>query len=138
MRKFELDFEGYFISKDTLPGYGGIYLVYKGSYDPKTDRVSLDELVYVGEAGNIKDRHTKGHEHDKDFQNIIKGVVYGCVIYATAKLENEDDRKRVENAIIYHEQPDINTDGRDSFNFPKTQVISTGMCKLMDANFTEE
>ena len=138
MSKFELNFEGYFISKEDLPSYGGIYLVYKGSFNPKNKTVDLCELVYVGEAENIKDRHIKGHEHDKDFQNKIKGIVNGCVIYATAQLENENDRKRVENAIIYHEQPDINTDGKDGFNYSKTHVVSSGNHMFLDANFTEE
>lgn len=138
MRDFKLDFEGYFIDMNALPTYGGIYLVYKGSYDPQTDKVSLDELIYIGETDNIRKRHTDGHEHQSDFDKAIKSIANGKVIYSTAKIENEDDRKRVENALIYHEQPDINTDGKDSFKHPSTRVISNGKSKFIDGDFTQD
>lgn len=113
--------------------------MYKGGFAPKNEHVNLEKLMYIGESGDIKDRHIKGYEHDNDIQNEIRGgVTNGCVIYATAKLNNEDDRKRVENAIIYHEQPDINTDGKDCFNHPDTQVISKGMHKFLDPFFIVE
>lgn len=138
MRTFSLEFEGYYIDMNALPTYGGIYIVYKGSYNPQTDQVSVGDPIYIGETDNIRKRHTDGHEHQPDFDKAIKGIVNGKVLYSAAKIENEDDRKRVENALIYHEQPDINTDGKDSFKHPDTRVVSSGRVKNIDKDFTQE
>lgn len=138
MKEFTLDFDGYFIDMNDLPTYGGVYCVYSGSYDPKTDKVFVEELVYIGEAENIQKRHTDGHEHQKDFDKAVKGIPNGKVLYSTAKIENENDRKRVENALIYHEQSDINSDGTDSFPYPSTRIVSSGRVTLSDNDFTQE
>ena len=138
MKEFNLEFDGYYIDMNSLPTYGGIYCVYSGSYNPNTDKVSVGELVYIGEAENIQKRHTDVHEHQEDFDNSVKGITNGKVLYSTAKLENENDRKRVENALIYHEQPDINTDGKDSFKHPFTRIVSSGRVMLKDNDFTQD
>lgn len=138
MKEFSLVFEGYYITMDALPEYGGIYLVYKGSYNKETNTVSLVELVYIGEADNIKKRHTDGHEHQKDFENKVKDIPNGKVIYSVAKLENEEDRERVENALIYYTQPDINTTGKSRFKYPVTRVISNGKAKFLARDITQE
>ncbi len=138
MRDFKLDFEGYFIDMNALPTYGGIYLVYKGCYNPQTDKVDLDELIYIGEAENIRKRHTDGHEHQDDFDSEVEDLANGRVIYAAAEIENEADRKRVENALIYHHDPKYNTDGTDSFHHPTTRVISEGAIEYLDDDFSQD
>ncbi len=138
MRVFKLDFEGYYIDMNALPTYGGIYLVYKGSYNPQTNIVDLDELIYIGEAENIRKRHTNGHEHQDFFDNEVENLENGRVIYATAEIASETDRKRVENALIYHHDPEYNTDGIDSFHYPTTRVISEGAIEYLDDDFTQD
>ena len=138
MRVFKLDFEGYYIDMNALPTYGGIYLVYKGSYNPQTNIVDLDELIYIGEAENIRKLHTNGHEHQDFFDNEVENLENGRVIYATAEIASETDRKRVENALIYHHDPEYNTDGTDSFHYPTTRVISEGAIEYLDDDFTQD
>ena len=138
MKEFTLDFDGYFIDMNDLPTYGGIYLVYKGSYNPQTDKVDLDELIYIGEAENIKKRHTDGHEHQDDFESEVENLENGRVIYATAEIASETDRERVENALIYHHAPEYNIDGANSFNHPTTRVISVGAIEFLDDDFTQD
>jgi len=127
MKSYNLDFEGYWQdkAKSSLPEVAGIYVVYKGTLTEK-DTVSLDKIVYIGEAEDINARHNdQEHEHYRDFVRECGGadhVWYSCA----AVSGGETERKRVEAALIFELQPKINTSDKDSFNYPTTVVNSTG------------
>ena len=63
-KQINLVFEGYYISKDSLPHDRGVYFVYRGIHNKITDKVELNELMYIGKADDIYDRH---HPHDRHY-----------------------------------------------------------------------
>lgn len=136
-KTYELEFKGYLQDKNktSLPHVPGIYCVYKGTLLPD-DTVELDKIVYLGEAEDINDRHNKReHEHYKDFVRVCGGADY--VWYNAAEvLGGENERKRVENALIYKLQPEINDQGKDSFNYPQTTIKSKGDHCFIPDTFT--
>lgn len=121
MKTYNITFEGYFISKEDLPKYGGIYAVFVGKYNRLTDRVSIRELIYIGEAGNINDRH-QNHEKQSDFDSELQKDE--ILIYAICN--HAEDRVRIQDAIIYKIQPKLNTAATVSFNHPQTILNITG------------
>lgn len=138
-KTYDLNFKGYWQDKNKsgLPHVPGIYCVYKGTLRPD-GTVNLDKIVYIGEAEDINKRHNeKEHEHYKDFVRVCGGVEH--VWYNAAEvLGGEDERKRVENALIYKIQPEINDKGKDSFNYPQTTINSKGNHHFIPNTFTVE
>lgn len=132
MKPYILKFEKYYTDKSSLPTYAGIYLVYKGKYNGIISEPTPIKLLYIGESDNIKLRH-QNHEHEADFINTLKdGEI---LIYSTVLEEDEEDRKRIENALVFHHKPPINDKGKDSFGYNTTCVISSGACDLLDNYF---
>lgn len=136
-KTYDLDFIGYWQDKNKsdLPHVPGIYCVYEGILQiDKT--VLLDRIVYIGEAEDINKRHNeKEHEHYKDFVRVCGGSDY--VWYSAAEVQGgERERKRVENALIYKLQPELNDKGKDSFNYPKTTITSKGRHRFIPDTFT--
>lgn len=116
---YNLNFDGY-KWQDDLPEKGGIYLTYTVKYNAETKKYYIDELKYIGESKNIKDRQDQ-HFRDGDYPNNAK------LAYAYALMtETEESRKRCEAAMIYDVQPDWNTANKDSFKHDKTTVRSSG------------
>lgn len=137
MKEYSLNFNGYF--RDEVIGTSllhepGIYLVYRGvNKDAKT--CMLNELIYIGEAGDIHDRHVKDgefvHEHHQDFLNACN--TDETPYYAFAKLlGGEEERQRVEAAMIKKMQPRLNSKNTKTFNDPATTVKVSGSCLLVD------
>ena len=123
MKTIELDFEGYWISKDVLPDYHGIYFVYRVSdvYDNPRGGLfgTIQELLYVGKADKqtIFERHQK-HEKQAKFDNaLLEGEV---LWYLTAEVALADI-DRVENGLIFKRQPRLNDVLTESFKHPDTQ-----------------
>lgn len=121
MKTYNIEFEGYFISKDNLPVYGGIYAVYTGRYDVNTDKVYLRELIYVGEAENIYKRH---HQHEK--QEAFESELCNGEILIYATCNHPTDRVRIQDTIIYNVKPELNTIGVNEFNHPLTILQISG------------
>lgn len=125
-KQINLVFKGYYISKDALPHYGGVYFVYRGIHNKITDKVELSELMYIGEAEDIYERH-QTHERQNDFENRLqKGEI---IIYSCAPVSNED-RKRAECGLIYKQQPPLNDKCTCSFDYPQTEFFLSGACDL--------
>lgn len=138
-KTYDLEFKGYWQDKNKsgLPHIPGIYCVYKGTLQAD-DTVILDKIVYIGEAEDINERHNKKeHEHYKDFVRVCGGAEH--VWYNAAEVQGgEHERKRVENALIFKIQPEINDKGKDSFNYPQTTINSKGDHFLIPNTFTIE
>jgi len=139
VKTYNLDFAGYWRDKKKigLPHVPGIYCVYKGNLqEDKT--VALDKIVYIGEAEDINKRHNeKEHEHYKDFVRVCGGADH--VWYSAAEvLGGEKERKRVENALIFRIQTEINDKGKDSFCYPETTMNSKGKHRYIPETFTVE
>ena len=136
MKTIKLEFKGYRreINKASLEDRAGIYCVYAGTYDPKTDSVTPQQLLYIGETTSIQERiGGDDHEHLEDWKNALD---FGQILmYTRAFVSDEDDRIRAEAALIYHCQPPINDSGKDGFHHLDTEMLITGKHDFIDSNF---
>jgi len=120
---------------DNLPSYPGIYIFrvttrnLDKSYNPK--------IVYIGKAdqeNGLKGRVNDQHEHLDDARKLVKKAqeagekAFLTIAYTDENpdLEKNDWIARVEAALIYAKQPEINTAGRDSFNYDETELNVSG------------
>ena len=132
MKTIELNFGGYWIDKENLPNYQGVYLVYRGVYNEKTDKVSIKELLYIGQAENICERHST-HEKQTQFEESLKTGEILC--YAATKVSSSD-LSRVEGGLIYKCQPPLNDKCTQSFNHAGTLFKVSGRCWGIPTEFT--
>jgi len=124
-KSINLSFVGYYIQQEVVPKSAGIYLVYIGTYNKDTDRVTLRNLIYIGEAENVNERLNKPHEKQKDWEKYLsEGEI---LIFSVAEITSPD-RERAECALIFHHKPDENDECKDSFPYPETIVESSGAC----------
>jgi len=139
-KTFELVFAGYHrdINRKNVPNKSGIYLVYRCVYnkDVKPEpTVTLKQLLYIGEADEIRDRIGEDHERRKCWEDKIESGEAICFSYV---LANQADRERAEAALIYKKKPTCNIQGKDSFNYDSTTVKSSGSCYDIPSSFTVE
>lgn len=126
---YNLNFNGYFWQED-LPEQAGLYLTYIVKYNEKTQKYNIDELVYIGETKNIKDRQSQ-HIQSGDYPTGVK------LAFSYALLSGgEAYRKRCEAALIYKIQPVWNTENKQSFNHDTTTINSGGNHYGVPTNFT--
>ena len=131
VKTYNLNFDGY-VWKENLPESAGIYLTYTVKLNPETQQYELDELKYIGESKNIKTRQEQ-HINDGDYPKNKK------LAFAYALMsDTEDSRKRCEAALIYRVQPEWNTLNKNSFDYDKTTVKSTGKHYGVPDEFTVE
>lgn len=130
MKTFNLTFEGSLLDEDrkNLPTYSGVYLVYRGQLTPDGNSLRCSEIIYIGQAEDIRRRHS-AHERRTDFLNSLPDNEVLFYSYAKAELGDLD---RIENALIFHTQPSLNEIGKDSFLYPSTEIKSDGQCALLD------
>lgn len=137
MKTIKLEFKGYRREKKKsgLEDRAGIYCVYAGTYNEETDKVDVQELLYIGKAHSIKRRiGGNDHEHLDDWKRALKqGQI---LIYTRAFVSNDEDRTRAEGALIYYYQPPINDIGKDDFHHRDTKIIVNGKHKFIDDEFT--
>ena len=141
MVTYELCFQGVWDTEatDHIPEYQGIYGVHIGS--PPTslvvDTPSIDKLIYIGMAENIKTRVFAPSHHKWDDWHRRLG--HNQQIYFTtapfAPFWSESDRNRVEAAMIFHHQPVCNDNGKDSFGYDTTAVNTSGLNFNMSSQF---
>lgn len=131
MESIFLDFKGFRrdINKSGLEEYAGIYCVYRCTYNATTKKVSLQELLYIGQADNIFDR-LDDHERLDDWKNHLKKGEQLC--YSRARIDDEDLRLWAEAALIYHYKPCENTQHVDYFGYPKVKIKLSGKSGLPD------
>lgn len=105
MKDYILNFEGYWrdCNKGGLPTYKGVYLVYRCNYNVQNDTVNLIEIIYIGQAENIHDRHIR-HEKEQIFKSQLQEGEELC--FSCAKVEQDLDL--VENALIFAQKPSLN------------------------------
>ena len=95
--------------------------------------VSLQRLLYIGEAANVRDR-IMNHDRWADWKRQLKFGETICV--NTAVISPEADRQRAEAAMIFKHKPPYNTEYVDSFPFDTTSITTSGKNALMHATFT--
>ena len=118
-KTYNLNFSGY-VWQESLPERAGIYLTYTVKYNLQTGKHEIDELVYIGESVNIKDRQDQ-HFADGDYPHgALLAFAYALM------LDSEASRIRCESAMIFHIKPRWNTKNTQSFNYDTTTVNSSG------------
>jgi len=123
-KTFNLEFNGCWreSNKSSIPDKSGIYCVYECTYDEKTKKVRLCQLIYIGESENVRDR-LSGHEKQKDWKKHVGAGNELC--YSFAEVDS-NDRVCVEAAFIYVFKPLENTEYKDNFPFGRTIIFSNG------------
>ena len=133
MNTITLNIDGYWIDKEYLPKYHGIYFVYRASNVMKDARgnvsATLEELLYIGKADDqtIYERH-QAHEKQAEFDNaLLEGEV---LWYATSEVNDEIDR--VENGLIFKRQPRLNIQLKATFKHSDTHFILKSDKSIVD------
>ena len=134
MKTYNLKFDGSLADdqRGFLPEYSGIYLVYRGLRDQKG--FLCREILYIGQAENIKARHENHEKHDMFIAELRPKEV---IFYSYAPVE-KSDLNRVENALVFEMHPKLNDKLTETFPYEKTTIISDGQCALLNKNFTVE
>lgn len=133
-KKINLDFDGYWreVNKGSIPAKSGVYLVYVCRYNESKKTVTLDKLIYIGEAGDVKDR-VANHEKWPEWREHVPRGSQICFSFAGV---TSPDRERAEAALIYYHKPPCNDEYIDSFPFEDTTVESAGRCTLLSSPIT--
>ena len=128
--RYDLIFKGYYSNEEHLPKTSGVYCVYSGVLDAETGCVTLSDLLYIGKAGNIYDRH-KDHENKDEW--LLKLKDRETLWYTYAEII-PNDLDRCEAALIYLNRPKCNHKGFDSFNYYDTYISVSGAVALLKNN----
>lgn len=133
-KTINLNFEGYWreVKKGGIPAKSGIYLVYVCRHQEQKDTVSLDTLIYIGEAGSVRNRIA---DHEK-WAEWRRHVPRGSVVCFSFAGITSPDRERAEAALIYYHKPPCNEEYTNSFPFDDTTVKSSGNCTLLSLSIT--
>ena len=124
---YQLDVQGYYKdqSRTGFPHSSGIYFVYRGIYIPHLKTVTLMELLYIGETENLYDRHNEHDKRNEFLARLQEGEELFYSFALTESLSNEQ-RKKVEVALIYELCPPLNVQNVDSFIYDEITINVLG------------
>lgn len=125
---------GYWREEDlsNILTHSGIFFVYESIYNPDEHTVDLLNLIYIGEALNIRER-IRTHDKYNAWKNLIKSGNELC--FATGNVEDYF-RERVKIAYIFGNNPVGNNGHINQFPFDTTTLISTGKTALLKPTLT--
>ena len=131
---FSIEFNGYWRDKDkgSIPSQSGIYCVYECTYNVQAKTVSLNKLIYIGEADNVQDR-IANHEKYDDWKEYVR---YGNELCFSLGAIGVTNRVRSEAAMIFKHKPPENTEYVNSFPFDRTTMNLSGRIALLTPSFT--
>ena len=127
-KEIHLNFEGYWRKEDKkeIPTRSGVYLVYVCKRKLSQNGISLNKLIYIGEAENASNRIER-HEKWPQWQKHLSPGSELC--FSFANLIRREDRKRAKAALIHHHEPPCNVENLvGSFPMEDITVESTGQC----------
>lgn len=132
--RFDLNFLEYwrYVNRGGVPENSGVYCVYASTYDSNSDTVTLKRLLYIGEAGNMRER-LENHEKLEDWKKQLKA---GEIISFSCTKVDSYYRERVEAALIYKHKPPVNTEYVNNFPYDETTISTSGRNELLSAYFT--
>lgn len=134
-KSYALAFDGYWREPNVsgLPAKSGIYGVYACAYNATERTVSINRLLYIGEAGDVQAR-VAGHEKLPAWKRQLQQGEVLC--FSAALISPEADRQRAEAAMIFKHKPPCNTEYVDNFPFDTTTVTTDGKNARMQSSFT--
>lgn len=126
---FRIEFEGYWRdqNKNGVPMKSGLFCVYECTHNEQEKTVTLNKLVYIGEADKARDR-IANHEKYDDWKKHIRSGNTLCFSFGAVGSYN---RKRCKAAIVYKHKPPENTEYKDYFPFDDTEVNPCGEIGLL-------
>lgn len=126
---YQLNFNGYWrhINRSGLPAVTGVYAVYRCTYNQTTDKVTLHEIIYIGQAENINERHKK-HEKLPLFQKELKEGEELCYTYAEVDGRSLD---LIENALVFAQKPKLNDKLKDNYDHQSANIKLDGCTACM-------
>jgi len=129
-----IEFDGYWRdeNKSGLPASSGVYVVYECTYNATEKTVSLQTLIYIGEAADVKGRVAN---HEK-YQDWLKHVRRGNQLCFSFGGVGAADRDRGEAAMIFKHKPPENDEYKNSFPFDRTTMSLSGKTALLTTHFT--
>ncbi|OQS45854.1 hypothetical protein B0T49_20840 [Chromobacterium violaceum] len=133
-QSFGIDFSGYWreLDKGSVPSKSGIYCVYRGVYNKDKNTVSLQQLIYIGESVDVRDR-LANHEKLGEWSKYLKKGEELCYSFGAIPAAH---RVRCEAALIFRHKPPVNTEYVKAFPHDKTSISLTGKSKFLDASVT--
>ena len=134
-KSYILNFDGYWRAPNAggLPADSGVYCVYAGTHKTQENTVSLRQLLYIGEAANVRDR-VVGHERWHDWERKLQPGEVLC--FSAALIGPKTDRQRAEAAMIYKHKPPLNVEYVNSFPYEQTTISTKGQNALLHSHFT--
>lgn len=134
-KTIKLNFDGgYWLEagKSNIPKESGVYAVYVCKYNEAEDTVTLNKLIYIGEARNANERIS----NHKKWSEWRKEVPTGSKICFSFAGVTSPDRERAECALIYYHKPKCNDECKKSFPYEDTTVVSIGKHALIKSPIT--
>lgn len=131
MKFFSNTVKGYYLSPNDLTWSSGVYFVYRCTHNAASNNVTLLELIYIGEAGNIRDRVSNHECYDRWKDKLHYGEKL-----CWSQCEELSDRKTLEAALIFRHKPVLNKEYIDRFSFQSASVTLSGTIDLLDSRFT--
>ena len=130
-KTISLHFGGYWreVNKGGVPSKSGVYLVYVCRHNESKDTVTLDKLIYIGEADDVYNRIANHEKWSEWRKHVLKGSE---VCFSLAGITSPN-REHAEAALIYYHKPPCNDEYIGSFPFDDTTVESTGRCDLLSS-----
>lgn len=135
MHTYNIQFEGYWLEKNKtgIPAKSGVYMVYRSKYDSSSDRVTLLDIIYIGQSENVQSRIVN-HDRRNDFQKTLSADE--TLSYAFAPVSSPDIDV-VEKALIISQKPPLNDQIKSNIDFSDKHFQVDGKCALLKyTNFT--
>jgi hypothetical protein len=131
---FGITFEGYWREENEggVPSMSGIYCVYGCVDNPSANAVSLNAIIYIGEADDVKTR-IANHEKLPEWNRHLKQGEELCYSFGHV---SPADRRRCEAAMIFQHQPPVNNEYKLAFPFDQTTISLSGQIARLHPNFT--
>ena len=131
-----LEFEGYYLEEDwnAIPESSGIYCIYACTYNKKTDKVSIRDVLYIGESDTMKSRIPENPKERRDVWS--RELNHGEVFCANYSKIGDLYRKRAEAALIHTHKPKCNREYKNSFPFDTTIIRTIGRNSQLKNEFS--
>jgi hypothetical protein len=134
LETYNINIVGYWreIHKASLPTHSGIYFVYECRYNKDLGTVTLLQILYVGEAENVRAR-IADHELQSKWKECVQPGNELC--FSTGPVPSSA-RTNIKAAFIFKLQPIVNSNFKDEFLYPQTTIIAAGKTSLLETSFT--
>lgn len=132
MKIYNIQFEGYWLerNKGDVPAKSGVYLVYRGKYNPEKNSVDLYEIIYIGQSVNMRER-IMNHDHIQAFKSSLN---FGETLCYSCATVDEKDLDIAENALIIAQKPRLNEAKQSGLDYSNKRFQVSGRCSLLKYN----